>query len=147
MDWFNSRRDDETLFLTGPSGTGKTEGIINLLKDFNPILITDINALKDLKPEHKAIIFDDIDWFNIPREVKIHLLNKTRPSNIKIVYQTVKLPSSLVKAVISNNPEDLINDKAIARRICHVHINEPIFNQINQINQQININFKNIYGL
>lgn len=140
IEWFNFERDEKTLFLSGPSGVGKTEGIINLLKDFNPILITDVNALKDLKPEHKAIIFDDIDWFNIPREVKIHLLNKTRSSSIKIIYQTVKLPNSLVKAVISNNPEDLVGDKAIMRRIRHVRINQPIFNQINQ---EITINVFN----
>jgi hypothetical protein len=144
LHWFNFERDEKTLFLTGPSGTGKTEGLINLLKDFNPILITDINALKDLKSSNKAIIFDDIDWLSIPRETKIHLFDKNRCSNIKIIYQTVKLVPDLVKAVISNNSEDLISvwddDKAISRRISHVKINGPIFNKINQ---QIIINFFN----
>ncbi len=144
LDWFTFEKDEKTLFLTGPSGTGKTEGLIFLLKDYNPILITDLNALKDLKSDHKAIIFDDVDWSNISREVKIHLLDKNRTANVKIIYQTVKVPSSLVKAVASNNAEDLISifdrDKAIERRIKHVHINQPIFNQINQ---QITLNFYN----
>ncbi len=56
LHWFSFEKDEKTLFLTGPSGTGKTEGLINLLKDFNPILITDINALKDLKPENKVML-------------------------------------------------------------------------------------------
>lgn len=137
LHWFEFEKEDKTLFLTGPSGTGKTEGVINLLKDFNPFLVTDINGLKDLTPEHKAIIFDDMHWDNIPRETKLRLLEKNRPSNIKIIYQTVKLTPDLVKAVISNNPNDLINlwntDKAIDRRISHIEISKPIFNQYNQI--------------
>ncbi len=55
------KKDEKTLFLAGPSETGKTEGLINLLIDFNPILITNINAFKDLKSEHQAIIFDNMD--------------------------------------------------------------------------------------
>lgn len=144
--WFEFEKDTRTLFLTGPSGAGKTEGVINLLKDYNPILITDINALKELKSSHKAIIFDDINWSVIPREVKIHLLDKNRTSNIKIIYQSVKLPSTLVKAVTSNNPQDLLsfwdNDDAITRRIRHVHLEQPLFNQINHINN-LTINFIN----
>jgi hypothetical protein len=144
LSWFKFDKDHKTLFLTGPSGTGKTEGVINLLKDYNPILITDINALKDLKASNKALIFDDIDWSNISRETKIHLLDKNRPANIKIIYQSVKIPSSIVKAVISNNPGDLINifdkDEAIDRRISHVEISKPIFTQVNQ---KITINIFN----
>ncbi len=63
------------------------------------------------------------------------MLNKNRSSNIKIIYQSVKVPSSLVKAVTSNNSNDLIRlwdeGKAISRRIYHVELNKPIFNQIN----------------
>ncbi|RZK48126.1 MAG: hypothetical protein EOO99_11340 [Pedobacter sp.] len=32
IEWFELERDEKTLFFTGPSGTGKTEGLINLLK-------------------------------------------------------------------------------------------------------------------
>lgn len=65
LDWFDYEKEETTLFLTAPSGTGKTEGVIHLLKDYNPLLVTDINALKELTPEHKAIIFDDMNWDNL----------------------------------------------------------------------------------
>lgn len=134
LSWFKFRKDETKLFLTGPSGTGKTEGLINLFKDLNPILITDVNALKDLNPEHKAIIFDDMPWDNIARETKLHLLKKSKSSSIKIIYQTVKLKPELVKAVVSNNSSDLISifdkDKAIHSRISHVKLEGPIFNLI-----------------
>lgn len=135
LNWFETEKDQKTLFLTGPSGTGKTEGLINLLKDFNPILITEINALKYLTDENKAIIFDDLDWSNISRETKIHLFDKDRLSNIKIIYQSVSLKPDVIKAIISNRSYDLLGDKdeAISRRLRHVRVTKPIFNQINNI--------------
>lgn len=109
--------------------------MINFLKDYNPILITDINALKDLRREHNAIIFNDIDWSIIPHETKIHLFDKNRSSKVKIIYQYIEVPSSPVIAVISNKKEDLLSifdeDKAIKRRIRHVEISKPMFTQNN----------------
>lgn len=56
-----------------------------------------------------------------------------REVNIKIIYQVVKLSSELIKVVISNNSKDLIDfwdeDKAILRRIRHINIDKPMFDQ------------------
>lgn len=143
LNWFANKKDETTLFLTGPSGTGKTEGIIYLLREFNPLLITELNSLKNLRDDNKAIIFDDIKWSEISRETKIHLFDKNRPSAIKILYQVVDLGSDIIKVVISNNPNDLISlwdeDKAISRRISHVPIEKPLFS-----NTSITININNI---
>jgi hypothetical protein len=57
-------KDTKTLFLKGLFATG--EGVINLLKECNPLLVTDINSLKNLNDEYKAIIFDDLNWSDIP---------------------------------------------------------------------------------
>lgn len=149
LEWYGKYRDIFTLFLTGPSGVGKTEGIIALLKDLNPLLITDINSLKYLSSNHKAIIFDDINWSKIEREDKIHLLEKVREVDIKIIYQVIRIPADLTKVVISNNPKDLLDlwdeDKAINRRIKHIHLDKPLFKQeaniiINYFEQNKNFN-------
>lgn len=95
LNWFNNEKDTKTLFLTDPSKIGKTEGIIALLEKYNPIRINNINALKNLTSEHKAIIFDDLNWKNMD-----HLLEKARSSDIRIIYNVVNLPSDLIKAVI-----------------------------------------------
>lgn len=114
-----------------------------LLQDFNPLRINDINALKNLKPEHKAIILDDLNWKKVDREVKIELLEKARDSNIKIIYQVVDLPADLIKVVIYNNPQNLKDywdvDPAVNRRIFHVHLDKPLYNQ----NADVIINYFN----
>ena len=33
LEWFNNEKHEKTVFLTGESGIGKTEGIITLLRD------------------------------------------------------------------------------------------------------------------
>ena len=37
-------------------GVGKTSGIVFLLEDYNPLLIRNINGLKSLKEDNKALI-------------------------------------------------------------------------------------------
>jgi len=84
-------------------------------------LVTDINTLKHLNDDHKAIGFDDLDWSTISRETTIYLLEKSSSSKIKIIYQSIFfLLENLIKAVISNNSVDLRNtwnpDEAVSRR-------------------------------
>jgi len=73
------------LVLYGKSRTGKTEGMITLLEDHNAFLIRDINGLKDLKEENKSIIFDSINFKKFTLEDILHLLNKERNSDIRIL--------------------------------------------------------------
>ena len=72
-------------------------------------MIIDINGFKFLTPNHKAVIFDEINWRLINRETKIHLLEKMREVNIKTIYEVVKLPSKLIKVVRNNNSKDFID--------------------------------------
>ncbi len=58
-------------------------GIIPLVENFNPLLIRNLNALKDLKEDNKVLIMDQN---SIPRETKIHLLDKDFPSPIRVLY-------------------------------------------------------------
>jgi hypothetical protein len=146
LDWFSNLKDEKTLFLTGQSGVGKTSGIVSLLNEYNPLLIRDLNGLKNLREDNKALIFDDLDWNNISRETKIHLLDKEFDSQIRILYAVVDLPSKIIKVITSNNPHDLLRtfeaDKAIERRIVHVNIDEPIYS-LQQNNIFINFNIQN----
>jgi hypothetical protein len=41
---------------------------VNLFQDYAPLLIKNINSLKDLKEEKKTLILDKIDWSFISRE-------------------------------------------------------------------------------
>lgn len=53
-----------------------------LHKNEVPLLVRELNSLKNLKRKHTALIFDDIDWSNVSRENKLHLLDKERSSAI-----------------------------------------------------------------
>lgn len=143
LDWFNNEKDSKTLFLTGKSGVGKTSGIIALLENFNPLLIRDLNALKDLKQDNKTLIMDDINWNSIPCETKIHLLDKDFNSQIRVLYSVVDLPPNLIKVITSNNKLDLLNmwcvDEAISRRLSHVEVTTPMFVQQNKFYINLNV--------
>jgi hypothetical protein len=132
------------LFLTGKSGVGKTSSVVELLENYNPLIIRDVNGLKELKEDNKALIFDDIEWSSIPRETKIHLIDKEYVSDIRILYGVAKLSDNLIKVVISNNSQDLVslwskNDDAIARRLVHVNVDDPMYSD--QKNIFINCDF------
>jgi hypothetical protein len=53
--WFNSERHVKPLVIIVKSGFGKTQTMETFLIDFNPVLIKEINSLKDLKPKNKAL--------------------------------------------------------------------------------------------
>lgn len=132
------------MFLTGKSGVGKTSSVVELLENYNPLIIRDVNGLKELKEDNKALIFDDIEWSSIPRETKIHLIDKEYVSDIRILYGVAKLSDNLIKVVISNNSQDLVslwskNDDAIARRLVHVNVDDPMYSD--QKNIFINCDF------
>ncbi len=116
------------------------------LKDFNPLLIRELNSLRKLESSRKALIFDDINWSEISREQKIHLLDKDRSSDIRVLHDTPHIPSDLIKVVTSNNPNELISlfekDVAIDRRIKHVLLKSPLFTVNNFIQNNITITLK-----
>jgi hypothetical protein len=135
------------LFLTGKSGVGKTSSVVELLENYNPLIIRDVNGLKELKEDNKALIFDDIEWSSIPRETKIHLIDKEYVSDIRILYGVAKLSDNLIKVVISNNSQDLVslwskNDDAIARRLVHVNVDDPMYSDQKNIFKIIQNNKK-----
>lgn len=76
----------KTLALIGVSGSGKTELVISGLisANLNPLLVRDINALKNLTSEHNAIIFDDLDCSKFSSENLIHLFDVMRDTQIRV---------------------------------------------------------------
>lgn len=93
INWIKNQKDKTTLFFTGKTNYGKTEVLISVLikEKYNPLFIRDINGLKNLREDHSAIVLDDIQWSDISRQVKIHLLDKSRSSEIRVLYSTVTI--------------------------------------------------------
>ena len=110
--WFENERNKLTLALIGETGYGKTQGIITLLREkgYVPLKINDLNSLKDYIPGvHTALIMDDICWKEIDRETKIQLFEKDLSGHIKILYNAIKLDSKMIKIVLANFKDDLLD--------------------------------------
>lgn len=67
-------------------------------------------------PEKICFIFDDIDYANIGREKKIHLLDVSETCHIRILYKTAmprknKSAKNLISKRLTENTKDLKNSK------------------------------------
>jgi hypothetical protein len=79
LNWSESYKDTRTLFLTVSFEISKNEETISFLT-------TEFSVLKNRKDDNKAIIFEDTNWLNVSRETKVHLFQKSRFSDTKILH-------------------------------------------------------------
>jgi len=148
-EWLES---DEplTLFLYGPSGTGKTVLAKALLheKNLNSIFIRNKHALKGFSPDaHQAILFDDIDPDEFTREELINLLDTESESQIKILYAYVAIPPKTVRIVTTNRLKSYTkHGEVVSRRIIPVHIEKPQFLLPTRTSSSTDDNLKTIEG-
>jgi hypothetical protein len=110
------------------------------------LLVKDKNTLKFFTEENQAIIFDDMNFDNFSEEEKLNLLDKTKDSEIRIVFDRKKIPNKVIKAISTNNISKIIPyrfdtydgnkylTKTFNRRVTKIEIVEPLFN--------ININLR-----
>ena len=83
-----------------------------LLIDYNPLLIKQINALKDLKFENKALILDNFDSKNGSRKTKLSIFDKDKSGKVRVLYDFVMITWDIIKVIISNfekNIDHIIN--------------------------------------
>lgn len=112
----------KSIVLVGPAGCGKTTWAINSLP--KPILlVSDINTLKQFQTNvHKSVLFDDMSFTHIPREIQIHMVDREQPRTLKVLYGTVDMPAGVVKCFTANRFPFAL-DSAILRRITNLTIN------------------------
>lgn len=113
------------VIFTGPSGIGKTQYAIHHFA--RPLVISHIDDLKKLCPDHDGIVFDDMIFTHWPPNACIHLcdLELTRAINVK--YGTVEIPAGMHRIFTTNRDfRNLFSEAAqegewlaIERR-CHV---------------------------
>lgn len=108
--------DFKSIVLIGPSGVGKT--IWAKSKAPKPALfVSSADDLRHLRPEHKAIIFDDCNFNHWPRESQIHLVDRYEPRSIRIRYTNALLPQGILRIFTANTDPILLSDEAIRRRV------------------------------
>jgi len=122
----------KSILLWGPSGSGKTSFALAHFK--NPLLVSHIDKLKNLSPDHDGVVFDDMSFKHWPKESVIHLLDYDLPRDINVRYGTVAIPKETRK-IFTHNTENPFYDEdidasqktAIERRLQRIHLNNKIY--------------------
>lgn len=110
----------KNILVYGPAGCGKTTWALTFAQK-PTLLVTHIDGLKRLKPHHKSIIFDDMDFQHIPTQGQKFLVDREQPREIHIRYRTVIIQKGVQK-IFTNNKYPFLNDmsedaNAISRRL------------------------------
>lgn len=123
---------DTTTLLTGPSNTGKTHYACAHFK--NPLVISHIDTLKSLSPDHDGIIFDDMSFKHWAPESVIHLIDQEFDREIHIRYGTTHIPAHTPKIFTHNTDNPFYKDDtpeeqkiAIERRLERVNVINKLF--------------------
>lgn len=104
-----------SIAVVGPSGCGKTTWAKTVAA--KPALwCRHIDDLKKLSPEHKSIIFDDMDFLHWPRTSQIHLVDVYDSSSINVKHGTVTIPAGMPR-IFTGNVMMFADDPAINRRL------------------------------
>jgi len=120
------------VLLWGPSGTGKTHFAISHFK--NPLIISHIDKLKLISPDHDGLVFDDMSFKQWPKESIIHLLDTDFERDIHVRYGTVTIPAGTKKIFTHNTDNPFYNteideeqQKAIERRFRRINIFNKLY--------------------
>lgn len=115
IDLSGSEFDNRSIVLIGPSGAGKTIWAKHVA--IKPALfVTHSDGLRNLQPNHRSIIFDDLSYLHVPREAQISITDRFEPRQIHVRYGTVSVPAGIQK-IFTANSDIFIQDPAVDRRI------------------------------
>jgi len=93
---------NKSYVLTGESGTGKTTWCkLNCPKP--ALWVTHCDDLKNLRSEHKSIIFDDMCFTHWPIQSQIHLLDLYETRSINVKHGKVTIPKGIPRFFTSND--------------------------------------------
>jgi len=121
-------RKRSTLWLYGPSGYGKTELAKSLFE--NALMVSHMDQLKKLGPEHDGIIFDDVSVKHWPRESAIHITDLAHKRGVNVKHGCIVIPKGKARVFCSNVPiwpDD--PSGAIKRRVHCVEVKTEMFDR------------------
>lgn len=106
---------DKPIVVVGPSGCGKTSWALRVCPK-PALLCSHMDDLKRLNPDHKCIIFDDMDFKHLPRPTQIYIVDTDCDRSIHCRHATAMIPKGTPK-IFTCNEYPFIDDDAIKRRI------------------------------
>lgn len=126
------RMDRLSVFLHGPTNTGKTSYALSLFD--SPILCRHVDDLKNFDKEfHDGIVFDDMSFEHWSPGAVIHLLDLEHDAPIHARYNNVIIPAGTERVFTSNkdwifytNEVDIEQRQAIDRRVQNIEVTSDI---------------------
>lgn len=109
----------KSIILWGEAGIGKTEFALQHFKA--ALVVNDFDDLLKFVPEvHDGIVFDDMSFKHLPREIQIHITDMTLGRSIRCRFRNAYIPANTKKIFTTNNEDGEIfnlDDSAIDRRV------------------------------
>jgi len=114
-----------SLIIEGPTGCGKT----SWAKQHAPkpaLFVRHLDDLRNLRSEHKCIIFDDLCFTHMPRTQQLYLVDRYDLAAIHCRYKVAHIPANMPRIFTCNPGYEPVNrgDPAIARRCYKVTVRE-----------------------
>jgi hypothetical protein len=123
---------DKSLIIYGPSGIGKTQGVLAMLESCNkvPLVISQIDDLKQFRKDfHTCYFFDDTGLTHISLEKRRLLMDRSRPHSIGARYQDVIIEPDPLRIYITTNLYKVLGEPG-SRRESKL---KSVFNRIIQV--------------
>lgn len=110
-----------TLVMFGQPGIGKTTAAKHWLGWESTLWVREMDDLGNFDTDvHKAILFDDVAFKHLPREIQIHIADWDDDSSIRIRYKLITIPAHTPKIITANFRQDpFMCDAAIERRVTY----------------------------
>lgn len=125
--------DFAALFITGPTGTGKTRWALAQFE--YPLLVSLLEDLKGFRADrHDGIVFDDMCFSHLSPQVAIHLLDWELPRSLNVKYGSITIPAHTRKILTSNELFETVfptctkaTMQALLRRIKVIEVKTRLF--------------------
>jgi len=114
--------------LKGLANCGKTNWAISQFE--NPLLVSDLDQLKDIHKKTDGLIFDEMLFEHIPKQAQIYLLDMAMDRTIRTRHSNAVIPRNMPRIFTCNEHEYVFGatpHESVTRRYNTIHISEPMF--------------------
>jgi len=118
----------KSLVIVGSPGCGKT----TWAKKYSPkpaLFIRHLDSLALIRPEHRSIIFDDLDFQHLPPSTQKYLVDYENLAEIHCRYRVAKIPAGIPRIFTANEYpfiETSPHGPAINRRVNKIYLPNAI---------------------